>query len=403
MEERLLYSERERMNLPMGMSELDLLTYNKTLYELYRTEGSGMDNDAFRYDPIVSAGMLASDFAVADGLWWVNLLTPESQSQIDPGDDLVVPVRTYDNYEQLPPWEQRMSQDLSYTGGRNKNNKMNANNFVGNFNNYFDNESRLLGAIASKTALEPVASEVIGTGTAETAPAPVYVPPAPLIVGTGTTAPVVAPAPVYVPTTPLIVGTGSTATPRPIASLAAPAPVYVPPAPLIVGTGTAAPKTDTPVVIIVGPSDGNTGIVAAGGPADTGAGAGEEVIDGGGFGGGGGGGGGGGAEMPTEEGSKEGGGQAPIICKTSYKPVFIGAVLGLIVGYLYAKNKNKDVKTFGVIVAIIGAILGYVYAKHQCSPIALLTKLKVPSKVNKILAERAAKPAESTSKYYGGR
>jgi disulfide bond formation protein DsbB len=83
-----------------------------------------------------------------------------------------------------------------------------------------------------------------------------------------------------------------------------------------------------------------------------------------------------------------------------YKPIIIGAIAGLAVGYFYAKNKNKDVKKFGAVVAIIGAILGYVYSKHQCSPIEILTKLKVPSKSD---AATPATPATGTSKYYGGR
>jgi hypothetical protein len=115
---------------------------------------------------------------------------------------------------------------------------------------------------------------------------------------------------------------------------------------------------------------------------------------GGGFGGG----GGGGASPEESTGAKEGE-QATVVCKTNYKPVIIGIVAGLAVGYLYAKNKNKDIKLFSAVVAIIGGILGFVYAKHQCSPIGLLTKLKIPSKSN----ASAPATAKTEAKYYGGR
>jgi hypothetical protein len=80
-------------------------------------------------------------------------------------------------------------------------------------------------------------------------------------------------------------------------------------------------------------------------------------------------------------------------CKLNFKPVIIGVIAGIAIGYFYAKNKNKDIKTFGVVFAIIGAVLGYAYAKHQCEPIDLLTKLKVPSKSN-VPAPVVAKPSK---------
>jgi disulfide bond formation protein DsbB len=87
-----------------------------------------------------------------------------------------------------------------------------------------------------------------------------------------------------------------------------------------------------------------------------------------------------------------------------YKPVIIGIIAGLAVGYLYAKNKNKDIKLFSAVVAIIGGILGYVYAKHQCNPIGVLTKLKVPSKVNTPASTTViATTPKTEAKYYGGR
>ena len=83
--------------------------------------------------------------------------------------------------------------------------------------------------------------------------------------------------------------------------------------------------------------------------------------------------------------------------------VIIGVIAGLAVGYLYAKNKNKDIKLFSAVMAIIGGIIGFAYAKHQCSPISILSKLKVPSKVGQVAAAPIPEPAKTENKYYGGR
>ena len=130
---------QDRVNRPLGMSDVDLLIYDKDIYTLFRTH-EGLETDAFRYDPIVSAGILASDYAFAQGMGWVNLLTPDSQDKINPGDGLIVPVQTYDNYKQNPPIEKYLTHEVSYTA--NQVNLARAeglhNEFVGDFNNYFD-------------------------------------------------------------------------------------------------------------------------------------------------------------------------------------------------------------------------------------------------------------------------
>ena len=396
-------TERQRMNLPFGMSELDLIAYNPTLYDLYRNEGNGWDNDAFRYDPVVSTGMLASDYAYAQGMAWVNYQTPESQMAINPGDDLIVPVQTYDNYENLPPWEKRLTHEVSFKGKNNESsysadllniqasNVGMKNNFVGDFSYYFDNESRILGSQLASTG--PVAN-----------PVSIPISVGPQIIGSSAVA---------VPTTPTpVFGTGTAVSPKPIVSSPlAPrttGPVIIAPEPyggqaqvalyrcinvapwcvLDRFNATVASCSDCPQGSIPTMTDTGGGMIADTGPAPT-------DINAGGFGGGGGvgGGGGGGAEapadQPTEDAAKPAETPAPVDCTIDYKPIIIGVVAGLVIGYLIAKSKHKDLKQFSAVGAIIGGILGYVYAKHQCTPISILTSIGVPSK--------------SESGYYGGR
>ena len=378
---RGILTERDRMNLPMGMSELDLITYSPTMYEMYRNEGSGYDKDAFRYDPIVSAGMLASDFAVADGLAWVNLLTPESLGAINPGDNLVVPVQTFDNYKELPPWEKRLSHEVSYDGGMTKKcgaknesgysaNLLNlqasqvgmANNFVGDFSYYFDNESRLLGRVAA--AIESPRPEVPIEVTPTT-----IVPPRTILLSPKATA----------------IASAIDIPPRTIVP-----PRTIPLGPKATAVITATQVSDTPGLVATTTPPAST--PASSTPAS-------EVINGGYLpsSGGGvsmGGGGmsmGGGAEMPeeapvetseTSETSGGGGDDKKITkeCKINYIPVIIGFVVLAIIGYAIAKQKKKDVKMFSIAGAIIGGLLGYAYAKHQCNPIEALTKVGIKSK-----------------------
>lgn len=362
------------MNLPAGMSELDLINYSPVLYELYRNEGQGFDNDAFRYDPVVSTGMLASDYELAKGLAWVNLLTPESQGAINPGDNLIVPVQTFDNYKNLPPWEKRLSHEVSYTG-KNLESKYSANllnlqasqvgmknNFVGDFSYYFDNESRLLGMERAALSL---ATEIP------------------------------APAPIEVPTTPkTIVISPLPPKPNPIIEQM-PVP-SVPVKPRI----EQMPIPVKPRIIIATQEDTTPGLVATTTTTTTPT---EEIISGGYLPSGGGMSMGGGAEMPedapetettTETNSETANGSSDTKkvtkdCEINYIPVIIGFVVLAIIGYAIAKQKKKDIKKFSIAGAVIGGLLGYVYAKHQCVPVEALSKIGIKSKTE--------------SNYYGGR
>jgi hypothetical protein len=408
-----ILNERQRMNLPAGMSELDLLTYSPTLYELYRNEGNGMDKDGFRFDPVVASGILASDINYGSNMAWVNYMTPESLASLNPGDNLVVPVNTFDNYKQLPPWEKRLSHEVSYTGNKQKNKKnsrMNSNShFTGDFNNYFDNESRALGAVVEDTAV----------------PTSPVTPPMESI----TLTPSLAPPPTR-GTSEVIPTRGTTITPNEPITAPASGPRSIPPPTNIVNKpadmncealrttyginpgysyGTAPqdaidawnakdcsgqyiiPRPMSPVAIaLLNPptEDPNAGIVVEV-PTE-----GEMPMGGGSFGGG----GGGGAEMPSEEQPTDSGAGAKSVismrneCKFNFIPIIIGAVIGLIISYFIAKKKEKDVKQFGLIGLIIGAILGYAYAKHQCKPISALSKVGIPSK-----------SLQTNSSYYGGR
>ena len=414
-------NERQRMNLPAGMSELDLIQYSPTLYELYRNEGLGYDKDAFRFDPVVAFGMLASDINYGSQMAWVNYMTPESQAALNPGDNLIVPVNTYDNYKQLPPWEKRLSHEVSFKGnagrgvGGNKNNRREEsgysrdllniqasnvgmkNNFVGDFSYYFDEEARALGLQGANDVgpVSPVSPSfgAVDTGPVSSGPRQVgtvieapIIPPGGLIVGTGTIAPT---------------GEGSGNNPPicnwsfgewgPCQNGSQTRELFLSPAGCI---PVGRPITTQPCESGTG---GGTGTGGDGGTGGGGTGGDGEVESGGelppmGGGGGGGGVGGGGAEeapadQPAEAAAKADGTTED--CTLDYKPIIIAAVAGLAIGYLIAKNKDKDVKIFGIVGAIIGGILGYAYAKHQCTPIEALSKIGIKSK--------------SESNYYGGR
>ncbi len=364
------------MNLPAGMSELDLINYSPVLYELYRNEGQGFDNDAFRYDPVVSTGMLASDYELAKGLAWVNLLTPESQGAINPGDNLIVPVQTFDNYKNLPPWEKRLSHEVSYTG-KNLESKYSANllnlqasqvgmknNFVGDFSYYFDNESRLLGMDRGRVALSATETPRAALPMMEPVQQISEIPPRTII-----------------PLSPKVTVIES---PIPVSPISVIPPRTIPLSPK--ATAVIATQTsDTP------------GLVATTTTTTTPT---EEIISGGYLPSGGGMsmGGGGGAEMPEEttettatESANGGGGDTKKVtdCEINYIPVIIGFVVLAIIGYAIAKQKKKDVKKFSIAGAVIGGLLGYVYAKHQCVPVEALSKIGIKSK--------------SESNYYGGR
>ena len=380
---RGILDQRERMNLPAGMSELDLINYSPVLYELYRNEGQGFDNDAFRYDPVVSTGMLASDYELAKGLAWVNYLTPESQGAINPGDNLIVPVQTFDNYKNLPPWEKKLSHEVSYTG-KNVESKYSANllnlqasqvgmknNFVGDFSYYFDNESRLLGTDRL------VADTPIST-------------PRPKPVFSITPTPIIIPRPMTPISIRPVVDVVDVVIPKPSFSTIA-TQVSTTPG-LVVTTTPVSPVSSSSGSSLV---SGGGGGVDMSGDMSGGASSDSEINDNGtdvsgtdartt------------GSDTPpdnTSSSSSNGSSNKKAIikneCKIDYIPVIIGLIILGIIGYAVAKQKKKDVKVFGITGAVIGAILGYAYAKHQCNPIEALSKIGIKSK--------------SESNYYGGR
>ena len=99
----------------------------------------------------------------------------------------------------------------------------------------------------------------------------------------------------------------------------------------------------------------------------------------------------------TEQAAPEttGGVKKETECKLDYTAIIIALVIGLAIAYLIAKQKGKDeldIKMFSIGGAILGALIGYVYSKHQCKPIDALTKMGVKSK-----------NSGSVSSYYGGR
>ena len=373
---------QDRVNRPLGMSDVDLLIYDKDIYTMYRTH-EGLEPDAFRYDPIVSAGMLASDYAYAEGMQWVNLLTPDSQDKINPGDDLVVPVRTYDYYGENLPIEKKLTHEVSYTSNQlNTARAMGLHNeFVGNFSNYFDQESGLLGSELMGPAPDP-----IGGGT--TAPPRSYtesprtltpVRPYTPITNIQFTAPTPAPTPTpitpkyrCISTAPYYVrddvnGTLSiiqtySCRPRTAAVVSGPPP-----------TSGGSGGTTTTTTGTGGATSGTSGGTSGGG----------QIIDGGAFPMGGGGSAGSPAEPMTEATAPTETKDAPSVkkeIKADYKFIIIGIIVLGAIAYYYAKTYNKDIKTFSVSGAIVGGILGYMYNQHQTKPIDLFTKLGIKGK-----------------------
>lgn len=396
---------QDRVNRPLGMSDVDLLIYDKDIYTLFRTH-EGLETDAFRYDPIVSAGILASDYAFAQGMGWVNLLTPDSQDKINPGDGLIVPVQTYDNYKQNPPIEKYLTHEVSYTA--NQLNLARAeglhNEFIGDFNNYFDQESSLIR--------ENVADTEEGTP----APAPT---PKPKTLFSGVWQPK--------PKTPrnLVENVGGLS-PRQLAYLKSlndykgnlantkaklklcidfckklniPTSIHckkiidrikalsiatpVSSSPSVISSGsTTTGGTTTTTTTTSGSGSTTSGGTTSGGGA---------IIDGGALPSGGGGmvGGGAPSEAPAEETPKteetkveetKKDETSKAASKMDMTPVLIGVAIFGLIGYYYANTQKKDVKTFGLAGAIIGGLLGYLYSKHQEKPIEFISKLGIKSK-----------------------
>jgi|694.fasta_scaffold70826_9 hypothetical protein len=343
---------QDRVNRPLGMSDVDLLIYDKDIYTMYRTH-EGLEPDAFRYDPIVSAGMLASDYAFAEGMQWVNLLTPDSQDQINPGDDLVVPVRTYDYYGENLPIEKKLTHEVSYTANQLNTVRATAlhNEFVGDFNNYFDQESGLLGVGKPRVMAGP---RSFGKPSEEFAKAE-DISSGGLGGGLGS-------------------GPGSGGGGIPTAKYRC-----IPTEPYCVRDDVNGTKATCATCTPIATPTGSGGELGTGGGGSTGGGGGA-----GGFGGG------AGAPpmdeptpeetQPTDAPIESSPAQAKTDAKPDYKFLIIGIIVFGAIGYYYAKTKNKDIKTFSVSGAIVGGILGYIYAQHQTNPIDFLSKLGLKSK-----------------------
>lgn len=414
---------QDRINRPLGMSDVDLLIYDKDIYTLYRTH-EGLETDAFRYDPIVSAGLLASDYAYAQGMAWVNLLTPASQDKINPGDNLIVPVRTYDYYGENPPIEKYLTHEVSYTANQlNLERAMSlGNEFVGDFSYYFDNESRL------------ISGKGISSASDEEAPTIPSIPNTPRgVVGILNEDAPVSPKPVNIPRS---IFTGVLPKPKPKITDKKPNYKYIASLNNAKGTLTQLKKTletcirycesfdiDTTsnckklidrikaleIATSINTPRGGGGIFTGGGsvprpitttptpPTTSGSGTpkpstnGGDVISGGAMGGGGGAMGGGGGSAPSEEAptqetptqetpKSEEKSQTEKTKQNMYMPILIGVAIFGLIGYYYAKKQNKDIKTFGISGAIIGGLLGYLYNQHQEKPIEFISKLGIKSK-----------------------
>lgn len=385
---------QDRVNRPLGMTDLDLLIYDKDIYTMYRTH-EGLETDAFRYDPVVSAGMLASDYAFAQGMQWVNLLTPASQDKVNPGDGLIVPVQTYDNYKNLPPIEKYLTHEVSYTA-----NEMNIvrdeslhNEFVGDFNNYFDKES---GFTREATTM-PVEN-----------PIPVRPPTGSLF------------NPIKPPIRPTLF---ETAPPKPIkkpnfndvsgninqvkAKLAACIKYYSKPVLVKPKVGAVerrlimpssidpckklrdrlkyllaqqtAQTSTSPVAPASAPIQQAQNLIAASTPSATlTVSSGGEIISGGYIGGG------GGVSsvgyesetQPESQPEAQPEVQAPAVetakativeKKMDYIPVIVGAIICAVIGYFYASKSKKNIKIFSFGGAVVGGVIGYLYSTKKGS------------------------------------
>jgi hypothetical protein len=393
---------QDRVNRPLGMSDVDLLIYDKDIYTMYRTN-EGLETDAFRYDPVVSAGMLASDYAFAQGMQWVNLLTPASQDKINPGDGLIVPVQTYDNYENLPPIEKYLTHEVSYTANQLNiaRNEGLHNEFVGDFNNYFNGEIDGESGFTKGTSLEtPVKS-----GSLFTAPIknpikfPIKFPVKPNFNDvSGNIAQVKAKLAACVKfyAKPILIKnqTGQVERrllmPRNIdpckklrdrlkylMSLQQQnAPEQVLSAnisiPHTIQSSQNLIQSSVPSAISVAPQQVAQQVAQPVSQSSEG-----EIISGGFMGGGG--------VSGGDAGVMSSGGEAPEVqpeaqapasevSRTSeaakgidYMPIVFGVIIFALIGYYYANTKNKDVKIFAIAGAIIGGILGYLYSTRTKS------------------------------------
>ena len=287
---------------PIGMTDVDLLLFSPTVYDLYRTNGgmgSGMV-DYFAYDPITQYGNLSSNVALAGGSsdLWFSLMNHRYPYRKYPFNSVENMESNYNNPKQLP-----MSgiEEMTGTGFfRSLNQESNFNQVV---------ISAGKGGATSPTMIPT-------TTPPPTSTTPKTCPPGKKLV--------------YGKCVPIIAVSGSSVVP-PATQISRPSPTPIPnPIPTPVAT---------PVVVVAPPMGGGGGAI--------------------------GGGGGGGGEAPAETSAEKGAEMGvekvkytiPLIiavlgavggyfyAKKAGKKVavfaFGGAVLGFAAGYFYTKYKMK--------------------------------------------------------------
>jgi hypothetical protein len=290
---------------PIGMTDLDLLVYSPTMYDLYRTNGgmgSGMV-DRFSYDPITQYGNLSS--SVANGLGssdlWFSLMNHRYPYRKYP----FTSVENMESGYNQP--QKQLSMGIAEQTG------------TGYFTSLND-ESNMVAATSGKT------TPTKGGQMVNTSSGPIMLP---------STAPTVPTQPktcppgtklMYNKCVPIIAVSGSTVVTKPTLNVSRP-PVTTP-----------AP-TPVPVPVLV--------------PVQA------PPMSGGGAMGGGGGGGEAPAETTAEKGAEMG------IEKISYTIPLVLAVLGAVGGYFYAKKAGKKIAVFAAGGAIIGFAAGYFYTKFK--------------------------------------
>ena len=296
---------------PIGMTDVDLLLFSPTVYDLYRTNGgmgSGMV-DYFAYDPITQYGNLSSNVALAGGSsdLWFSLMNHRYPYRKYPFTSVENMESNYNNPKQLP-----MSgiEEMTGTG----------------FFRSLNQESE--SAFSTTTqAMNQAALATAGKGGA-TSPTmiPTTTPPP-----TSTTPKTCPPGKklVYGKCVPIIAVSGSSVVPtatvissRPPASSPTPTPT-----PVVV-----------PVPVPVAPAMGGGGGAIGGG-------------------------GGAGGEAPAEARGEKGAEMG--VEKVKYTIPLIIAVLGAVGGYFYAKKAGKKVAVFAFGGAVLGFAAGYFYTKYK--------------------------------------
>lgn len=286
---------------PIGMTDVDLLLFSPTVYDLYRTNGgmgSGMV-DYFAYDPITQYGNLSSNVALAGGSsdLWFALMNHRYPYRKYPFTSVENMESNYNTQKQI-----QMSgiEEMTGTGFfRSLNQESNFNQVV---------ISAGKGGATSPTMIPT-------TTLPPTSTTPKTCPPGKKLV--------------YGKCVPIISVSGSTIIAKPTLNVSKPGlPITPTPTP----TPTPVP---TPVVVVAPPMGGG----AIGG------------------------GGGGGGEAPAEASAEKGAEMG--VERIKYTIPLIIAVLGAVGGYFYAKKTGKKVTVFAVGGAVLGFAAGYFYTKFK--------------------------------------